>query len=93
MPKQVIAPQVVVAGAEGQMAPSNYMRFTLAECLKKRKTQLPATHLAVDYADECDAQLARLVAAIAANDDDTVQEVVAWTNETHPRFHDLRGLA
>ena len=89
----IIAPQIVAAGADGQMSPTAYQNLTLAECLRKRPTQLPATHNAADYADECAAQLSRLMEAIAANDDDTVQEIVAWTHETHPRFHDLRGLA
>jgi hypothetical protein len=79
-----------VATADGQMSPEEYMRYTLRLCLEKRKRQLPATRPALEYADECDAKLAELNAAIAADDKTAVRAILDWTKATHERFTALR---
>lgn len=83
-------PQVVSASTSGQMSPEEYSRYTLRLCLEKRKQQLPATHAAADYAAECDAKLAELETAIAADDKAAVRAILDWSKATHPLFAALR---
>lgn len=83
--------QVVTASTSGQAFPGEYQRWSLRLCLEKRKQQLPATHEAADYADECDEKLVELEAAIAADDQAKVREILDWTKATHARFAALRG--
>jgi DNA-binding GntR family transcriptional regulator len=85
-----MAETVAVVGGD-QVPPEEYMRYTLRLCLEKRKAQLPATHGAADYAAECDAKLADLEAAIAADDTAAVRAILDWSKATHERFAGLRA--
>ena len=82
--------QTVSFGGGGIMSPEDYMRHTLRLCLLKRKAQLPATHAAADYAQECDAKLEALMAAIGADDKDAVREILDWSKATHGQFTALK---
>ena len=82
---------VAVMGGK-QVSPQEYGRLTLRSCLEKRQKQLPCTREALAYAEQCRKKADELEAAIAADDNDAVQAILAWTKATHAEFTAAREV-